>query len=453
MPGPGRALGPTVVAAVRDGEVAEADVDAAVFRLLSALDRIGVLDVPEPAQDLKVPRRGVTAPVAPGRGRINGPAQQRWHCSPSLSPLAPHCGDRPPRHRSIHHGWRVRSGDPVPDHHAARGASAPTAAPTWRSCSSGGCEVSSCTGVVGEAVLRAPDGFPGRAVCRDAEFEGASVETARAVQPPHGVVRQPGAGDGDRGLVHAGRRHRGPRGERHVPTRPGSGRLGPSLRRRPAASGRFHNPPPRGGSDFFGTVSQDLVAEVVFERGEPVELLVEFARTGDALSGFRVGFRTADQDALLERAVAAAAEADVAIVCIGTTGENGSEGHDRKDLELPGRQEELIRRVAAANGRTVVVVNAAAPIAMSWADDVRLRTAVLVRGTGDGRSVGRRPGRCVRAGRSLADHDSLSPRAQSLACQLSGRERGAALRRGRVHGLPGRTSTASGCPGSRSATA
>ena len=75
-------------------------------------------------------------------------------------------------------------------------------------------------------------------------------------------------------------------------------------------------------------------------------------------------------DALLERAVAAASQADVAIVCIGTTGETESEGHDRKDLELPGRQDELIRRVAAANGRTVVVVNAGAPVAMSWADDV-----------------------------------------------------------------------------------
>src|SRR5580658_11331196 len=55
MPGPGRALGPTVVAAVRAGEVAEADLDAAILRLLSGLDRIGVLDVPEPAQHLKVP--------------------------------------------------------------------------------------------------------------------------------------------------------------------------------------------------------------------------------------------------------------------------------------------------------------------------------------------------------------------------------------------------------------
>jgi beta-glucosidase len=51
-------------------------------------------------------------------------------------------------------------------------------------------------------------------------------------------------------------------------------------------------------------------------------------------------------------------------------GETESEGHDRKDLDLPGRQEQLIRRVAAVNDRTVVVVNAGAPIAMPWADDV-----------------------------------------------------------------------------------
>jgi beta-glucosidase len=101
-----------------------------------------------------------------------------------------------------------------------------------------------------------------------------------------------------------------------------------------------------------------------------VELVVEFARTTEGLAGFRVGFRTADQDALLARAVAAASDADVAIVCMGTTGETESEGHDRKDMELPGRQEELIRGVAAVNDRTVVVVNAGAPITMAWADDV-----------------------------------------------------------------------------------
>ena len=66
-----------------------------------------------------------------------------------------------------------------------------------------------------------------------------------------------------------------------------------------------------------------------------------------------------DPDAELERAVAAAAAADTAIVVVGTTEEVESEGFDRSALALPGRQDELVARVAEVNPRTVVVVNAA----------------------------------------------------------------------------------------------
>ncbi|NED89652.1 hypothetical protein G3I76_57455, partial [Streptomyces sp. SID11233] len=47
-----------------------------------------------------------------------------------------------------------------------------------------------------------------------------------------------------------------------------------------------------------------------------------------------------------------------------------SEGFDRTDLKLPGRQDDLVRAVAAANPRTVVVVNAGSPVEMPWRDDV-----------------------------------------------------------------------------------
>jgi len=77
----------------------------------------------------------------------------------------------------------------------------------------------------------------------------------------------------------------------------------------------------------------------------------------------------------LERAVALAAEAEVAVVVVGTTEEVESEGFDRDSLGLPGRQDELVRRVAAANPRTIVVVNAGAPVLLPWADAV---PAVLV---------------------------------------------------------------------------
>jgi beta-glucosidase len=75
-------------------------------------------------------------------------------------------------------------------------------------------------------------------------------------------------------------------------------------------------------------------------------------------------------DELIEQAAAAAAEADVAIVVVATTLEIESEGFDRDSLALPGRQDELVTRVAAANPRTVVVVNTGSPVLMPWADDV-----------------------------------------------------------------------------------
>ena len=65
-----------------------------------------------------------------------------------------------------------------------------------------------------------------------------------------------------------------------------------------------------------------------------------------------------------------AAAADVAVVVVGTTEEVESEGFDRTTLALPGRQDELVRRVAAACPRTIVVVNAGSPVALPWADDV-----------------------------------------------------------------------------------
>jgi len=355
MPGPGRALGPHVVVAVRAGEVVEADLDAAILRLLSGLDQIGVLDVPEPAHDLKAPsteslrtlrqaaaestvllkNEGVLplSPTSLTRIAVIGPHA----IAPSVmgggsAQVTPYPVTTPLEALSAHCGTDVEI------------------------VFERGCEVSSAPAVVGEAVLRAPDGFRGERFAGK-EFEEPSVETLElsGLRMVSFGSLAPESVSGDWSMRVAGV---------VIPEESGTFQLALAQ----AGSARlfvdgellldgFTNPPPRGGSDFFGQVSQDLVADVVFERGEPVELI-------------RVGFRTADQDALLARAVAAASDADVAIVCIGTTGETESEGHDRKDLNLPGRQEELIRRVAAVNDRTVVVVNAGAPIAMAWADDV-----------------------------------------------------------------------------------
>jgi beta-glucosidase len=77
-----------------------------------------------------------------------------------------------------------------------------------------------------------------------------------------------------------------------------------------------------------------------------------------------------DPVAGFDAAVRLAGECDVAVVVVGTSEEIESEGFDRAGLALPGRQDELVRAVAAANPRTVVIVNSGGPVALPWRDQV-----------------------------------------------------------------------------------
>ena len=54
MPGPGRAFGPALAAAVRAGDVDEKLVDAQVTRLLSVFERVGALDDDGPGDETAV---------------------------------------------------------------------------------------------------------------------------------------------------------------------------------------------------------------------------------------------------------------------------------------------------------------------------------------------------------------------------------------------------------------
>jgi beta-glucosidase len=70
----------------------------------------------------------------------------------------------------------------------------------------------------------------------------------------------------------------------------------------------------------------------------------------------------------LAQAAAAAKAASVAVVVVSDDTE--SEGADRTSLNLPSAQNELISAVAAANPRTVVVIDAGAPLVMPWLSQV-----------------------------------------------------------------------------------
>jgi len=130
---------------------------------------------------------------------------------------------------------------------------------------------------------------------------------------------------------------------------------------------------PRGPL-FFGYASEAQDAVIECTAGEPIPIHISAASRG-GFAGIRLGVRVPDPPDMLDRAVAAARDADVAVVVVGTNDEWETEGEDRTTIALPGDQDELVRRVAEANPNTVVVVNAGSPVAMPWIDDV---AAVLV---------------------------------------------------------------------------
>ncbi|NCC49784.1 MAG: beta-glucosidase [Spartobacteria bacterium] len=141
--------------------------------------------------------------------------------------------------------------------------------------------------------------------------------------------------------------------------------------------------------ELLAEVTPDRKAEckavaVAFEAGREYALRVEyFARKGWPVA--KVGW-TPTHD--LEDAVALAASCDAAVVVGGLSSQFEGEGVDRTTLALPGRQDELIRQVAAANARTAVVLVAGTPIEMdAWIDRVPAVLAAWYGGQGGGRAV------------------------------------------------------------------
>ncbi len=125
------------------------------------------------------------------------------------------------------------------------------------------------------------------------------------------------------------------------------------------------------GEAFFGMGSSEVRGEVELEAGRTYLLEAEYSRQDSPLlAGLKVGCLPPVPDDMLERAVAAAAAADAAVLIVGLNAEWETEGVDRASLGLPGSQDELIEKVAAANSRTVVVLNAGSPVSMDWIERV-----------------------------------------------------------------------------------
>ena len=145
--------------------------------------------------------------------------------------------------------------------------------------------------------------------------------------------------------------------------------------------------PKPGTADRFsgGVAVQELRAGKVYEFRMDYVRYAEQEIVNYAL-GFGLTFAKG-RDPRLAKAVELASRSDVALVFVGYPDAFESEGWDRASIDLQGGQNELIAAVAKANPRTVVVLNAGAPVSMPWVDQVAAILLAYYPGMENGNAV------------------------------------------------------------------
>ena len=92
-------------------------------------------------------------------------------------------------------------------------------------------------------------------------------------------------------------------------------------------------------------------------------------------------------DALLAEAVAAAKEAEIAVLFVGLTESMESEGIDRRHMRLPDGHNALVEAVCTANPNTVVVLHNGSPVELPWAEKPRAILEAYLGGQAVGEAV------------------------------------------------------------------
>ena len=363
--------GDALVEAVRDGRVPEAAIDAKVRRILRLAARVGALEgvppavasPPEAPEAEPLLREASAAGMVLVRNEDAALPLDRGALSASRCSARTR---RPPARRAA----GARRSTPTTSSRRSTGCatrsatasssstrSARGSATAWSRCGS----TRSATRSPGEPGVRVRYlGADGGVVQRGAALH-RQARLARRAHPARGRDdRGRGAAAGERaGHVRGRRRRRGP-----VPRR--GRRRGPRRRGRPAGAGlrpvlRLPRPAAAIGRGRARARPRRARARAPRDRARP-DARVADARRRPARARRGRGARARGGAARRRRTWRSSSS--------GTTEAIESEGFDRRDLALPGAQDELVRRVAAASPRTVVVVNAGAPVLLPWRDEV-----------------------------------------------------------------------------------
>ncbi len=373
MPGPGGPWGDALLTAVRAGAVDEATIDEKVLRIMRLADRVGALDggprrpAPRYGDDeiAWVVRRVATAGFVLARNQRGVLPLERSRLR-RVAVIGPNAANA----RTLGGGsatvFAPYSVSPL------QGLLAALPAPVEvRHCI--GVTASSRIPVAGPPWLYQPDGAGPGVQARLLGADGAELLSERrpgcAFHWPDHVGGEPVAEAEVSALICA------TDSGTYTVGISGTGHYRLSIDSEVVVDEVLEAPP---GADIVETlmVPPQASHQVELDRGEQMHLVaVAVVEVGLApLLGIRFALNLepphGDDDEEIERAVSLARSSDVAVVVVGTTEEVESEGFDRSSLALPGRQDELVRRVADANPDTIVIVNSGAPVLLPWADSV-----------------------------------------------------------------------------------
>ena len=112
--------------------------------------------------------------------------------------------------------------------------------------------------------------------------------------------------------------------------------------------------------------SANRMVDFHFEANHPYAVRVEF--TNDQRAA-RVIFGYSEGREDFSKALEAAKEAEVAIVCVGDNQETCGENFDRVSLDLPGRQLDFVKAVYATGTPVVLVLQTGRPVTAVWEDE------------------------------------------------------------------------------------
>ncbi len=116
--------------------------------------------------------------------------------------------------------------------------------------------------------------------------------------------------------------------------------------------------------DTRDVISMDLVA------GKEYKIKMEyFDNNGEAIAQLRWKIPGTKLEDYYKEEKDIAAKSDYVIAVMGLNTEIENEGQDKKDLDLPKSQVELVQELVKANPKTIVVLEAGSPLAITWIND------------------------------------------------------------------------------------